>query len=448
MKQFLIDLVRVRIVLHSRMLALLLATIAASFAEPAFSGDAVVARPPERPITKYTAGHLVLHTDLPSEDAQSLLRRLKATLRTLSSYWRRSCDRRIVFYVVDDLARWSDDALPNPNARVVLEHIGGAMELPARPSVDVALEAHVYARSPGIAEHELVHAYCMLAFGTCGPDWYKEGMAEMARYQNTRKRAVRCPQRVVQMLRADRARPLQEFVHVGPFTKPIAERFRGGGKAHGGEQAEPILWQAEDDDVVRTARKSYHRSWALCYFLTNHPGYRDRFRQLGIGYLNQSGVDFTRFFQPVADRLAFEFELFLRDLDAGYRVDLCRWDWDSDFSPLAENEQRTVRVLASRGYQSSGLLVSENDEYEYVAEGRWSTCSRRPASTADGSYFGQGSLEGVILNGYDLGQPFEMGASGSFIAERTGKLYLRCRDDWNRIADNHGTMEVHLRTND
>ncbi len=50
----------------------------------------------------------------------------------------------------------------------------------------------------------------------------------------------------------------------------------------------------------------------------------------------------------------------------------------------------------------------------------------------------------MILAGYALGEPFELGADGSFVATQTGKLYLRCRDDWNRITDNQGAVEVRL----
>ena len=35
------------------------------------------------------------------------------------------------------------------------------------------------AARPGVAEHEVVHAYCGQTFGTTGPLWYREGMAQL-----------------------------------------------------------------------------------------------------------------------------------------------------------------------------------------------------------------------------------------------------------------------------
>jgi hypothetical protein len=54
-------------------------------------------------------------------------------------------------------------------------------------------------------------------------------------------------------------------------------------------------------------------------------------------------------------------------------------------------------------------------------------------------------LEGVILNGFELHEPFELGASGAFTASKNGQLYLRCRDAWNELTDNKGLVTVKLK---
>jgi hypothetical protein len=48
------------------------------------------------------------------------------------------------------------------------------------------------------------------------------------------------------------------------------------------------------------------------------------------------------------------------------------------------------------------------------------------------------------LSDYSLGKPFEIGAGGSFVADQTGQLYLRCRDDWHQLVDNDGGVSVRL----
>jgi len=68
--------------------------------------------------------------------------------------------------------------------------------------------------------------------------------------------------------------------------------------------------------------------------------------------------------------------------------------------------------------------------------------------TADGGPGGQGGLEGVLLfheeGDYRLGEPFFLGAKGRWTAPANGRLYLRCRDDWTRLADHSGGITVRL----
>jgi hypothetical protein len=44
-----------------------------------------------------------------------------------------------------------------------------------------------------------------------------------------------------------------------------------------------------------------------------------------------------------------------------------------------------------------------------------------------------------------LGETFDLGTRGTFVAASEGDLYLRCQDAWDRIADNDGEMTVYLR---
>jgi hypothetical protein len=54
---------------------------------------------------------------------------------------------------------------------------------------------------------------------------------------------------------------------------------------------------------------------------------------------------------------------------------------------------------------------------------------------------------GVVMNveKFELGEPFELGADGSFSAPSDGQLYLRCRDKWGALADNKGTLTIKLK---
>ena len=48
----------------------------------------------------------------------------------------------------------------------------------------------------------------------------------------------------------------------------------------------------------------------------------------------QPGVSFESVYGPVAREISFEYDLFVRQLDNGYRPDLCAWQWDRKFQFL------------------------------------------------------------------------------------------------------------------
>jgi hypothetical protein len=202
-------------------------------------------------------------------------------------------------------------------------------------------------------------------------------------------------------------------------------------------------WRPEHDEDVKTARESYLWSWALCHLLCENPNYADRFRALGLGYLTGQKSTFEEAFGPVAREIGFEYEFFLEHLDNGYRVDLCAWEWNKQFLSAAQRPLTAVNIHSKRGYQASGLEVAAGQRYAYVATGSWAL-GEEEAVTADGDAAGQGRLVGALLDQYKLSEPFELGCRGVFTAPAGGKLYLRCRDTWNSLADNHGAMAVRI----
>ena len=169
--------------------------------------------------------HFVLHTDLVGDDAQSTLERMEVTLGFASRYWRRQPRGRIECYVVEDLENWPDAALPHPLARVWIGGVGGAT---TSQTLDtgrlVRCKATVYAAPRvGIAEHEVIHAYCCQTFGDTGPDWYKEGMAELVSFCRSDTLGVTCPPETIRTLRGTRPSTLQEIVGAGRFTSGLSQ---------------------------------------------------------------------------------------------------------------------------------------------------------------------------------------------------------------------------------
>jgi hypothetical protein len=151
----------------------------------------------------------------------------------------------------------------------------------------------------------------------------------------------------------------------------------------------------------------------------------------------------------MAKEISFEYRQFLKNLETGYRADLCSWDWKTKFKLIKSGAVVPTKVDAGRGWQPSRLIVSEGEEYEFSAVGTWTISKDGPAIDADGDEKGRGKLMGVLLTDekkdYALGEPFELGKFGSLTAPGSGSLYLRCREDWAALPDNKGSVTVKLK---
>jgi hypothetical protein len=406
---------------------------------------------PAPPHADYSSKHFLLHTDLPRDEALALIDRLETTLEVAANYWERPSRQVIECYVVHDLTQWPDAALPHPLARILIGGVGGGTVSKAeQKGKRTSRKADVYASSrPGIAEHETVHAYCAQAFGATGPDWYKEGMAEMAYYRRHGLHGVDCPQEVIDTLRRGQVRTLNEIVNRGRFTGPLAttveDLLSRNERSEGTGRPVPLaLWTPDHTATVNEARQAYHWSWALCHLLCHNANYTRRFRALGRAYLTNHPSTFEQHFGAVADEVSFEYKFFVKHMEVGFRADLCAWDWKTRFHPLDARPAQTAKVCADRGYQASGLVVSKGQHVRFRAAGQWRTTPDQPATSAAGDERGRGKLVGVLLDNYTLGEPFELGDEGRFTAQGNGKLYLRCHDAWNELADNEGTIMVRL----
>ena len=117
-------------------------------------------------------------------------------------------------------------------------------------------------------------------------------------------------------------------------------------------------------------------------------------------------------------------------------------DWEKRFQTLGEQDPVSVRVEAARGFQGSGLKVLTGRRYDYETIGSWGTSADGLSTDADGGSGGTGRMVGVVMTDYRLGEPFDLGRKGTFVAATSGNLYVRCRAAWNQLQDNHGAIHV------
>lgn len=372
----------------------------------------------------YRSKNFLIHTDLPPDEARDLLERLEKMLVIISTYWGSPNRRVIECYVVKDLANWPPGSLHPAGFRSIAGGGGVTMsQTTYRGRQIVAAKSIVYAiASRGTPQHEAVHAYCAQNFGRTGPVWYSEGMAEMGNNwkvvpKKGQPLSVSCERYVIDYIKRSEPKSLNEIVNSRETT---------------GDSWQNYCWR-----------------WALCHLLATNPNYAARFRPLGLGLLMNKPASFNKTYGSMAREISFEYLFFLKHFDQGYRCDLCQWDWKTKFRKPNSVRPLTSKIEANQGWQASRTLVEAGIEYQFSADGEWKTSSDAERVTANGDDAGQGTLVGVILlenenDEYELSDEFELGETGRFQAPATGKLFLRCRDDWHELADNSGKISVKI----
>ena len=359
----------------------------------------------------FRSQHFLLHTDLSAAESKALLEKLEYMLGIIATYWQKPPKGIIECYVAKDLKNWPTGSIPEDYGRQKIARGEGV-------TISLVLgnegKATVYASAEGgVAQHEAVHAYCAQNFGTTGPTWYSEGMAEMGQYWKKGELAVQAHEYVVKHIRSSEPKSLNAIVNSVETT---------------GDSWENYAWR-----------------WALCHLLATNPNYAPYFRPLGLGILNKQPVSFEQTYGAMADQISFEYLFFLTHLCNGYRTDLCAWDWKRKFTAMAPGGNRTMQVQSARGYQPTGLLVKAGQEYEIACTGTWKLdkASTKPL-TAAGDDTGEGKLVGVVFQDYILSDEFEIGASGTLKIPNDGQLHVRCKSDWASIGDNTGAVTLKL----
>ena len=370
-------------------------------------------------IADYATNRFLMHTDLSDEESEELLDRLETMLDLISKYWRQHPSGVIEMFVVKDIKKWPDGAIPEEGLKSIQ---GGAGLTVTRKMIagDAWLaKAVVYAIADrGTPQHEVVHAYCGQAFGRVGPLWYSEGMAEMGQYWRANDYGVNANPGVIRYLRTTPPKTIDEIVHAQEFT---------------GDSWQNYAWR-----------------WALCHLLAHNKNYEDDFSSLGLQLLNaQPGASFDRTFGPRVKEIDFEYKQFLKNIEAGFRNDLCSWDWKSKATLTKNGKIFTCKIEAGKGWQPSKLKVVEGEDYEFSVAGKWNLKEGETSVDADGNADGTGRLIGALLTesaqGYELSEPFKLGKFGSFTSPGSGILFLRCREKWSSIADNRNAVVVKLK---
>jgi hypothetical protein len=405
----------------------------------------------EDAVHTYRSEHLVVHTDLAPQEVPVLLEQMEASLASMSVYWQRPMVAKIECFVVNDAVRWSRDRFPSRNALFVLGKINGFTESRAlQRGRRKVIQSRVYTTmEPGVVQHELTHAYQDQVFGDVGiPLWYREGMAEVMSYHRPGQTHVMCrPEMIEYFSKSDQQREVKLILRDQNFVSAVSQSVARACREDGskdGEVASASVWSDSDDSIFRAAREDYSWAWALCHLLYYNPNYQQQFAKYSRSFSTKSPLKFEEVFEDQLSQIEFELHQLVSEIEHGYEVELCAWDWKAKFEKLSDAQSVTCSVVANRGYQPTDVRVEEGVRYQYQAQGNWSTGKGAAEVSAGGSAAGAGQLVGIVVSRNKVLSTIELGEQGEFVSESTGRFYLRCQDDWGSLSDNHGKLTVQI----
>jgi hypothetical protein len=368
--------------------------------------------PPKEP-RLVRSQHFAFLTDVSDREWAVIRDKLERMVTNLERYFGRKGNGVVEGFIVRDLAAWPDGVLQEAAG---VEKIRRGEGVCFNATLGPQRRATLYScGTHGVIQHECVHGFCHLTFGSTGPTWLAEGVAELGNYWREGDTSVAVDPGVMAYIRT--ATPKRRLTEIAvPGREPAG------------------TW------------KDYAWRWALCHLLANNPNYADRFRPLAVALMEEKpGASFEATYGPVARELSFEYDQFLETAGNGSRVDLAAWPWKAKFRPLAAGGTAKVVIKAAAGWQAAGILVDRGTRYDVETEGTWRLAPGAAATTADGDGGGHGRLVAAVFHDFTLTSPTPIGAKASFTAPADGQLFLRCADDWTQLGDNEGQISVVIR---
>lgn len=289
--------------------------------------------------------------------------------------------------------------------------------------------------------HEGTHCFIETEFGSYGPPWYAEGMAELLGTHALQEGELHLgyfPATRDEVPMWGRIKLVREAVRAGrSLSLPDVLAF--GPRAH--LENEPYGW-----------------CWAAAAFLNRHPRYAERFQamltDLGQANFNQR---FQQRFADDWDELLDEWQVYVSLLEYGYDHERAAIQFAAG-QPWTRNTA-SVEVLADRGWQSSGIELAANTKYRLTAAGRFQVADQprvwwsEPNGVSIRYYRGRplGRLLAAVRDtkpradhACALAEPFDVGEELEFTPESTGTLYFRVNDSLAELADNARALTVNV----
>lgn len=290
--------------------------------------------------------------------------------------------------------------------------------------------------------HEGTHSFMNTILRGCGPPWYMEGMAELLGthlWHEGRLKLNYMPDSREDVPMWGRVKIIKD-----DYAANRAKSFQGvlDYRPRANLHTEPYAW-----------------CWAAAALLDGDPRYRERFRQLSRLVLKPDfNARFRRLMGDDWDALAEQWQVFIADMEYGY--DVARAAVDLTPGQALPEAGASVRVEAARGWQTSGLRVEGGVTYRVRASGRYQVAQQpqiwwcEPGGVSIRYYKGRplGMLLAAVCASparpeepSGLLRPVGIGLGATLTPTHSGTLFLRINDSAAELADNAGTLTVHVK---
>jgi hypothetical protein len=392
-----------------------------------------------RGIRKLESKHLILYTDIPTSPA---IEELPHLFDTALPQW---CK---YFHIPETrLEKWKMLGVLAQNREKFLNTGLWPKEIPeflngftrAGQFWCYEQESDYYRRH--LVLHEGTHGFMEACLGYMGPPWYAEGMAELLgthTWKNGKLTLGVMPHH-------------KEQFPLWGRLKIVRDDFN----SNNGQTLEQIM--SYSADAHRQVRP-YAWCWAAAIFFDRTSDTQTPFRQLPQALGEPEAAFNTRFWNTLpspAPHTREAWQWFVANADYGYdleRESILRLKTLID---LPTSGAKT-KVLANRGWQSTGWRLAAGQKYHIRATGEFQIAHvKKPyISQADGITlrYVRGQPLGKLLAAVtDEGQspglspllsPVPIGTSGHITCDNPGVLYLRINDSPAELSDNEGELEV------
>ena len=304
--------------------------------------------------------------------------------------------------------------------------------------------SHYYRRH--LLLHEGTHWFMARKFGTAGPPWMMEGMAELLATHHWR--AGQLEMGIIPRSRDEvplwgRISLIQQQLSDG-LAPSLETILRYDNRAH--QNTDAYAW-----------------SWAAVVFMNNHPSTQNAFQKLFDGRatnirIRNDDTPTRQLLRSLQNRMPLvraEWSAMLTGLDYGFVPDRELVDLDHRSQPL--DRPATLKIDASKGWQTTSIQVAQGQTFEVNATGRFvvGTEGKPWLCEADGVtiryHQGQplGKLLLAIAGSIDKKPEFSelltitpIGKQAKVTAASSGQILLRVNETGRDLDDNSGSLSV------